>query len=211
MYSVEEIERAYEKVHDLLLTRYIIKTYSTNKADIRDVALKDIDLSSYERVLELGCGYGFFSEKLAKRLHRNAVIIGIDLVEQNREPFLNSVATSDYRGEFIRNDASIIQTMADSSFDLIVTSYSLYFFPHLIGEIARILKDGGLFIAITHSKNSLSEALVFLPQCIQSMGFEQPGEIMIHRLFASFSAEDGREKLESSFNSVERIDFDNRL
>lgn len=211
MFSTEEIQRAYEKVHDLLITRHIIRTYSTNKQDIRDIALEDFQLSEFKTVLELGCGYGFFVEKLAGRLHENAVIIGIDLVEKNREPFLNSVSASGFKGEFIRNDASIIKSMKPSSVDMVVCSYSLYFFSHLIPFIARILKDNGIFIALTHSKHSLEEALSFLPQCMQSIGFEIPGEMMIQRLFSSFSSENGRNKLGRSFGVVEKLKFNNSL
>jgi SAM-dependent methyltransferase len=211
MFSTEEIQRAYEKVHDLLITRHIIRTYSTNKQDIRDLALKDYDLSGYLTILELGCGYGFFIEKLANRLHENTVIIGIDLVEKNREPFLNSVAAAGYKGEFIRDDASIINSMKPASIDMVICSYSLYFFPGLIPSIARILKDTGLFLALTHSKRSLEEALILLPQCMKSIGFEVPEDIMIQRLFSSFSLENGRKKLGESFDMVEKIKYNNSL
>ncbi|HOO70592.1 MAG TPA: class I SAM-dependent methyltransferase [Spirochaetota bacterium] len=211
MFSIEEIERTYEKVHDLLITRHIIKTYSINKSDIRDVALNALDLSGKLKILELGCGYGFFIEKLAGRIHPDAVIIGIDLVEKNREPFLNSVAASGYKGEFIRGNASLINSMTNISFDLIIASYSLYFFPDLVDDISRLLSDDGIFIVLTHSKNSLQEALNFLPQCIQAIGFDLPHELMINRLFSSFSSENGRKKLGNHFNMIEKINYNNTL
>ncbi len=211
MFSVEEIQRAYEKVHDLMITRHIIKTYSTNESDIRDIALQNIDLTGVKRVLELGCGYGFFVEKLKGMLHKDAIIFGIDLVEKNREPFLNSVQACGYRAEFIRENARIISTMKDTTFDLIISSYSLYFFPDLIKEIAGILDTNGTFIVLTHSKNSLKEALEIMPQCLQETGHSAPREIHMQKLFMAFSAEDGGKTLKSYFNDVEKITYPNEL
>lgn len=211
IFSPEDISRTYEKVHDLLLTRYIIKTYSTNKSDIRDVALDGLDLKHVKRVLELGCGYGFFIEKLKGLLHDNSVIIGIDMVENNREPFLHSVASIQYKGEFINSNANIIKEMASESFDLIVTSYSLYFFPELIRDIARILAKDGIFIAITHSKFSLQEAIQFSTSCMSKLGLTHIGNTFLNELFVAFSLENGQSQLQNYFNLIECFEFKNAM
>jgi ubiquinone/menaquinone biosynthesis C-methylase UbiE len=211
MFSTDDIKEIYNKVHDLLVTRHIIRTYSSNSYDIRDIALNDLDLSGSQRILELGCGYGFFVEKLKDRLHKDAVIIGIDLVENNRLMYLNSVATTGYRGEFIRGHAELIKNLAASGFDLIIASYSLYFFPELIKDIARILNDHGVFITITHSKHSLKEVLRYIPRCLKMSGLSIPEQIMINRLFMSFSGENGRAALNPYFKTIEKIDYKNIL
>ncbi len=211
LYTSEDITKTYEQVHDLLLTRYIIKTYSTNKTDIRDVALGKLNLDRVKKVLELGCGYGFFIEKLKGILHDNAVIIGMDMVENNREPFLHSVASIKYKGEFITGSADIIREMPRASFDLIITSYSLYFFPYLIPEISRILAPDGVFIAITHSKNTLHEVMGFITSCMETMGIKNHDTTILNKLFLAFSLEDGKEHLEKYFSSVERLDFKNSM
>ena len=211
LYSAEEITRTYEQVHDLLLTRYIIKNYSTNKKDIRDVALSGMNFHKAKRVLDLGCGYGFFVEKLKGILHENAVVIGIDMVENNREPFLHSVASIQYKGEFITGKAEIINEMPDSSFDLIITSYSLYFFPHLMRQISRILSPVGAFIAITHSKNTLGEAIGMLKHCMKTIGMDVSRDTMINKLFFTFSLENGKEQLREYFEKVEEERYPNAM
>ncbi len=211
LYSRNDITKTYEQVHDLLLTRYIIKKYSMNKTDIRDVALKDIDCRNITKVLELGCGYGFFIEKLKNRLNNGAVIIGIDMVENNREPFLHSVSSIQYKGEFITGNADIIKQMANESFDMIITSYSLYFFPHLIPEISRILAPEGVFIAITHSKNTLREAMTFIRSCMNTAGFNNKNNTFLDKLFSAFSMEEGRCLLELYFGRIERLDYPNAM
>lgn len=211
LYSRNDITTTYEQVHDLLLTRYIIKTYSSNKSDIRDVALSDLQCQKAKKVLELGCGYGFFIEKLKGRIDDNAIIIGIDMVENNREPFLHSVSSIQYKGEFISGNADIIKEMPRSSFDMIITSYSLYFFPHLIPDIARILAPDGVFIAITHSKNTLQEAIHFIRSCMSSVASLNQDDTIINRLFSAFSLEEGKYQLEKYFNRVERLDYANSM
>jgi ubiquinone/menaquinone biosynthesis C-methylase UbiE len=211
LYSSSDITRTYSQVQDLLLTRYIIKTYSTNKSDIRDVALMGMDLSHVKKVLELGCGYGFFIEKLKGRLHNSAVIIGIDMVDNNREPFLHSVASIQYKGEFITGAAEIIREMQNDSFDLIITSYSLYFFPYLINDIARIISPTGSFLAITHSQNTLREVIKYIKCCMEQGGVVIDEDTVIHKLFYSFSAENGKKMLDEYFNRVETVLFQNSL
>jgi ubiquinone/menaquinone biosynthesis C-methylase UbiE len=210
LYSPEDITRTYEQVHDLLLTRYIIKYYSDNKTDVRDVALEGLNLSKVRRVLELGCGYGFFIERLKGMLHDKAMIIGIDLVENNREPFLHSVASIQYKGEFITGTADIIKEMPPSMFDLVITSYSLYFFPHLIGDIARLLVPQGIFIVLTHSQNSLQEVIQYVVDCMGRIGINKR-ETVINKLFSAFSRENGDAELKKHFNLVEMVDFRNSI
>jgi ubiquinone/menaquinone biosynthesis C-methylase UbiE len=211
LYSSSEITKTYAQVHDLLLTRYIIKTYSTNKNDIRDIALEGMNFIKVKRVLELGCGYGFFIEKLKGMLHDSAVIIGIDMVENNREPFLHSVASIKYKGEFITGQAEIIREMTKESFDLIITSYSLYFFPHLINDISRVLSPTGAFIAITHSEKTLHEAILIIKNCMNKFGILVEEDTVLNKLFFSFSVENGKDQLNEYFNRVEKINYINSM
>ncbi|OHD70690.1 MAG: hypothetical protein A2W19_11965 [Spirochaetes bacterium RBG_16_49_21] len=210
LYTPDDITRTYEKVHDHLLARYIIKTYSTNSNDIRDVALHGLNLKKAQRILELGCGYGFFIEKLKGMLHDKAAIIGIDLVENNREPFLHSVAAIQYKGEFIAASADIIREMPESAFDVIISSYSFYFFPHLLHDIPRILMPHGVFIALTHSKDSLKEVIRFVMRCMKKIGIKNV-EPVINKLFTAFSRENGDALLKNYFNIVETLDFTNSI
>jgi ubiquinone/menaquinone biosynthesis C-methylase UbiE len=211
LYSSGEITKTYEQVHDLLLTRYIIKTYSTNKNDVRDVAIAGLNLKKVKRVLELGCGYGFFIEKLKGMLNDNAVIIGVDMVENNREPFLHSVASIQYKGEFITGRADIIKEMSNESFDLIITSYSLYFFPHLLSNISRILSPTGVFIVVTHSEKALREAIEVIKNCMRNIGIHIEEDTILNKLFYSFSIENGTEQLNKYFCRIEKLNYYNSV
>ncbi len=212
LYSQKDIQNTYEIIQEHMQTKNIIREHALNRQDIREVALSSLDLSGVKRVLDLGCGYGFFTEKLQGRLADGAHILGIDLVDrQNREVFLKTVDKIGYRGEFIRSQADIIRDMDESRFDLVVASYSLYFFPHLIADIARVLSPGGVFITVTHSRHSLKEATALVPRCMEIMGLTPPQEITINRLFQSFCMENGEERLNPFFGEVDRILYKNDL
>lgn len=212
LYSIEDIRKAYDAVQNHVGVRQLITRYSVNREDIRDRALSGLDLTGVESVLDLGCAYGFFAEKLAGRLQESASIEGIDLIDKaNRELFLNAVDLMGYRGRFTVGSADLIKNMAGNSFDLVAASYSLYFFPHLIGEIARILRPTGVFITITHSEFSLREVIRLIPRCIQSIGLEAPGEPIIRRLLHVFSLENGEKLLKGHFGRIEKIVFKNAL
>lgn len=212
LYSTEDIKKTYESIQNHIRTKHIILNYSKNAGDIRKVALEGLDLSKVERVLDLGCGYGFFTESLEGLLKKGTLILGMDLIdENNRDSFLTTVEGMGYRGEFIAENASSIKTMGDSSFDLIIASYSLYFFPYLIDEIARILSREGIFIAVTHTEYSLQEVIQMIPRCIEGLGLIPPDEILISRLFRTFSMENGEGQLAPYFEETEKIVFENSL
>jgi len=212
LFSYEDIRKTYEEVDWHRRTRSIIQEYALNTEDIRDAALTGLDLSQASDVLDLGCGYGFFTERLKGRLNTKAKIIGIDVVDKsNSETFMKMVTDMGYTGTFIQDSADIIVDFGDASFDLVIASYSLYFFPHLIAQIARILRSSGIFIAVTHSMNSLQEVTRFIPLSMKAVGLIPPDELKINRLFKVFSLEEGALQLMPHFEKVERILYENSL
>jgi len=212
MYTHNDIRKTYEPIHEHRHTKKIIQDYAINQRDIREVALDGLDLSHVKDMLDLGCGYGFFTEGLKGRLDKSAHITGMDLIDRNnRESFLDTVNSIGYQGEFIQGRADLIREMKGCLFDLVVASYSLYFFPHVIPDIARVLKPQGIFITVTHSRYSLQEVTKFVPACMKKIGMQPPEEIMISKLFNAFSLEEGGTLLCPYFNQVEQIPYKNDL
>ena len=211
LYSTDDIRKTYEIIHDHKLTKDIIIRYSQNNVDIRMVAIEGLDLSRCYGILDLGCGYGLFIERLNGRIPPEARITGLDVLESNRTAFLHTLEAIGFTGEFIKGGADLIRTIADASFDLIIASYSLYFFPHLIADIARLLKDDGIFITITHSKFSLQEVTELIPLSMADSGIEPPTPIAITTLLSSFALENGQPQLESHFRTVETIHYPNTM
>ncbi|HET57988.1 MAG TPA: class I SAM-dependent methyltransferase [Deltaproteobacteria bacterium] len=212
LYSTDDIAGTYRAVADHIDTRHHIFRYSENHRDVRDVALQGIDLGWVRSALDLGCAYGFFTEKIVTCLHMNAHITGIDLIDDgNRSSFLSIVESAGRRGCFIAGHADCIREMKSGKFDLVIASYSLYFFPHLIREIARILQPRGVFIAVTHTERSLNEIIQLIPGAMKQTGIEPPGELAISRLLQVFSMENGERRLAPHFKTVEIIPYPNKL
>ena len=211
LYSIDDIRKTYEIIHDHKLTKELIIRYSQNNADIRAVALADLDLSHCRSILDLGCGYGLFVERLNGRIPSDASITGLDMLESNRSAFLHTLESSGFTGFFIKGGADLIRTIADASFDLIIASYSLYFFPHLISDIARLLRDDGIFITITHSEFSLQEITDLIHRSMTATGIDPPPQIAITSLLRSFALENGQALLSPSFRTIEAIRYPNAM
>jgi SAM-dependent methyltransferase len=174
----------------------LIKEHSENKEDIREVAKKLIDLTKIRDILDLGCGYGWFEEALPNGFRS---ILGIDCLEANEQGFLSvarSVAAQP-RFEQILLPAPI--DVEANTFDLIISAYSLYFFPDVLSEVHRVLRPGGIFLIITHSASMLEEGEEFFD-------FSN-----LRQVINNFSAENGNTLLRQHFERITAIDYINSL
>ena len=102
------------------------------------------------KILDLGTGSGYLAFPIAKE-NAGCDVVGLDIV---KEALLANRVRAEKEGTdnltFMSYDG-IDLPFEDSTFDLIVTRYSLHHFPdieHSITEISRVLKTGGrLFIS----------------------------------------------------------------
>ena len=181
----------------------IIKRRSTNQRDVRESTLDNLDLSFAHKVLDLGCGFGFMSEAVARRVAPQAHVVGVDTCFTNERPFLERVTKTGRTGEFICRRIDQQLDWPDDSFDLIITSYALYFFPDVLPEIARILAPHGLFLALTHTEKSCQDLL----RAVNLSESDSP----LMPIIRGFSADNGQHRLSQWFGEVERIDYSNSL
>ncbi|HOJ42537.1 MAG TPA: class I SAM-dependent methyltransferase [Syntrophorhabdaceae bacterium] len=174
----------------------IIKKHSKNKKDIRNQVKKIVDFKRYHRLLDVGCGYGWFLEALPDGFD---VIMGIDCNDENKAEFLSLAEKKAKKAVFIKSFLPSKIDVPSSYFDIIVSAYSLYFFPDMLSEIKRLLAKEGVFIVITHSSHMLEEGERFFR-------FDN-----LRKVIESFSAENGYEILKLYFNHVEYFDYPNEL
>ncbi len=100
---------------------------------------------SANTVLDLACGTGVMIERLARE---GRTVIGLDRAWVEVEE-----ARRRGRGPLVQGHASYLP-FADGSFDAVVCSLGMAVVadrPRLIAEVARVLKPGGLFAALTPS------------------------------------------------------------
>jgi SAM-dependent methyltransferase len=175
---------------------YLIRQHSENREDIREVAKMMIDLTKVCDILDLGCGYGWFEESFSNSFRS---IIGVDCLEANEEGFLSAAKKVATKQTFIRTLLPAPIDVPTESFDLIVSAYSLYFFPEILPEVRRILRPDGVFLVITHSASMLEEGEEFFD-------FSN-----LRQVINNFSAENGERILRNYFDHVEARDYMNAL
>jgi len=181
----------------------IIRRHSSNRVDVRLAALEGIDFNRAHRLLDLGCGFGFMTRVLAGKAPAGANIIGVDSDPANRPAFLAAAATGGCRGSFLCRTLRSQLDFPARTFDLVAASYSLYFFPAIVPEVARVLQPGGTFVAITHSETGFSSLL-------RTLGVP-PEHSALRSMIEGFSAENGAALLGRHFVQVERRPYPNTL
>lgn len=188
-----------------------IRDNSENRRDIRDFTFSDVDLSNCKDVLDLGCAYGFFTRGLAGRLHPEAVINGVDLWQGCEEYFVNACRESGFEGRFCLSDQVFCKRYADDSFDLVLCSYTLYFFPEAIAEIARILRPDGYFITVTHAVPHMAELVDIIKMLIKKQLGLSMQSLPLEKLCRNFSNHNAFQLLSPLFGDVREKKYTNKL
>lgn len=101
-------------------------------------------LSGALRILDLGCGTGEITRRLAER-YPQATLLGIDILESNLGLARRDSAAFGERIRYAQGDAFTLDH-ADASFNLLVCrhmSQAVPDFPQVLAEITRVLKPGG--------------------------------------------------------------------
>lgn len=174
----------------------LIKEHSENKEDIREVAKKLIDLGKIQDILDIGCGYGWFEEALPNGFRS---ILGIDCLEANEQGFLSAAKRVAEQSCFKQLLLPAPIDVKDETFDLIISAYSLYFFPDVLSEVHRVLRPEGVFLIITHSASMLEEGEEFFD-------FSN-----LRQVINNFSAENGNMLLRKYFEQITAVDYINSL
>jgi len=181
----------------------IIRRHSSNRVDVRLAALEGIDFSRAHRLLDLGCGFGFMTRALAAKAPAGATIIGVDSDPGNRPAFLATASAGGCRGSFLCHTLGSHLDFPARTFDLVAASYSLYFFPAIVPEVARVLQPGGTFVAVTHSESGFSGLL-------RALGVP-PERSALRSMIEGFSAENGASLLQRHFAQLEQRPYPNTL
>jgi len=158
--------------------------------DAFDVAFAAVAEMEPRRVIEVGCGMGNFSERVARET--SAEVVATDLsprmVELARERGLDARVADVEQLPF-----------EDGEFDCAVANAMLYHVEDLdraLTELARVLEPGGRLVAMTIGAEHMSELW-------ELVGYRLPER--------PFSRENGAESLRRHFGNVRRQDVDAEL
>ncbi|HJU40506.1 MAG TPA: methyltransferase domain-containing protein [Tahibacter sp.] len=101
-------------------------------------------LGAAPRILDLGCGTGEITRRLAER-YRDAELVGVDILESNLAIARDASAGLGARVRYEHGDAFAL-AYPDAHFDLVVCrhlSQAVPDFPRVFDEITRVLRPGG--------------------------------------------------------------------
>jgi len=202
-----ELAEVFRDVSSHMLVSGIIRDQLTTNLDVREEALKGLDFTGFTRILDIGCGFGFFTGGLAGRLSQKAEVTGIDLHEKYRKYYLETVEKAGIKGKFISEGISVINDFNERTYDLIICSYALYFFPEYIHHISRILKDPGLLVVITHSCPHMKELTYLVKEILASESISYDSLLPYEMLINRFCDYNGNDMLSPFFRMVSRKEF----
>ena len=151
-----------------------------------DLALEALREVAAARVLEVGCGTGWFAARARDELGAEVVVVDQSerMVELARERGLDARVADVQELPF-----------PDGAFDAAAANWMLYHVPDLdrgLAELARVLRPGGRLVAITNRFDHLVE----LWELLGARELRQAREL-------SFSAENGEAALRRHFAAVE--------
>ena len=124
---------------------------NTEGPDAREATFAAVAEAQPRRVLEVGCGTGWLSRRIADELR--ADVVAIDQSERMVE-----------LAQEIGVDARVgdVESLAlgDGQFDAAVAAWMLYHVPGIeraLGELARVLRPRGRLVAVTNGADHLRE------------------------------------------------------
>ena len=162
-------------------------------------------LPSPAKVLELGSGSAFIWTQCPDRIPADWDITLSDLSEGMLTAARKNTSSLSREFSFREIDAQSIP-FDDETFDIVIANHMLYHVPDrpkALAEIRRVLKDDGVLIAATNGKNHLLEMNKWLKAVSPDPDYSP------FRL--PFTLDNGLEKLEPYFSSVEIMRYKDNL
>lgn len=206
-YNKESIKNSLYSTAEALNIRIETHSrYSTAPIQLADWALALLPISGQEVVLDAGCGSGYFLLPLAKKLTRGQAM-ALDLSGGVMQKAIETAQQEGLPITFLAGDVEELP-FADRTFDMVMANHMLYHAPDIpraIGELYRILKKGGWFLATTNSRTTMKE--------LESLHLRALG--LSHRRLElphnRFSLENGERFLRSHFPEVTMRPFPDSL
>jgi ubiquinone/menaquinone biosynthesis C-methylase UbiE len=145
---------------------------------------KKLPVKEGQCILDLACGTGFFTSKLATKVGQEGKITAVDLstgmLQKNKEKALNKNLTNI---DFIQSDAlAFLANLSSGSFDGLVCGWGICYMNHskLSKEIERVLKPGGFLGIIENRACSLKDVSDLFTQVLMDYPQAMTKNIDLH-------------------------------
>jgi ubiquinone/menaquinone biosynthesis C-methylase UbiE len=147
--SEEEAMQCWDEAADEFAGRFKTDEEFFHKRMINPALLDLLGDVKGKAVLDVACGEGHFSRKLAEQAKGDIQITGIDTSKRLIYIAQKKNKSFSHCTRFLLGDASRLDQLSPNSFDVVVCNMALMFikrFEETIQEVARVLKPQGLFV-----------------------------------------------------------------
>lgn len=149
-----ELEEAYDEIHT-----YYDDYWLTQAAGPIDDLLRELPIEDARIIIECGCGTGYATSLIARRLLPDAHFTAVDISEGMLDLARKRLSVQDdSRVRFLRGDAlSFLESSC--AVDLVISTWVLGYIPlaPFFTAVSRALKDGGILAFVVHRDNSPRE------------------------------------------------------
>ena len=149
--------------------------------NVTNELIKLSKIKSGDSVLDLACGTGLVTKKIARKVGKNGMIYAIDSSKTAINIAKKWVGVKE-NVRFIIGDAETIQF--NTKFDAITCQYALFFFPNakkVLKNLKKILKKNGMIAMSVHSKTNvpyfdsiLNPVRKFIPDYLPCLLYTSP-------------------------------------
>lgn len=133
---------------------------------------------SPKSVLEIACGTGVVTRKLASLLPESTCIVASDL---NQAMIDQAIATGTMRAVEWRQADAMQLPFADASFDVVVCQFGAMFFPdkaQAFSEARRVLRPGGVFMFNVWGRLQENDFVTVIESVLESIFPQDPPRFM---------------------------------
>ena len=181
--------------------------YSENKEKWFPWIFRQCSIKSGQSILEVGCGNGDFWQENYGRLPKKLKVV----LSDNSEGVLKEIKTrfsdTDKRFSFKLMDMESI-SVPDSSVDIVIANHVLFYASDIqktLKEIKRVLKPNGLLICSTYGPKHMKEISELAKK------FDDRIILAARDLYEIFGKMNGKDILKEQFDSVEWLEYEDRL
>ena len=190
----------YKDASNLTIRINIHDAYSTNKIGWFNWIYDQLELSYYDKVLEVGCGDGSLWKGKSANFNITLSDISEGMVNDAKRNLGNEF-------NFQVIDCEDIP-FKNNYFDQVIGNHLLFYVKHInqgLNEINRVLKKEGKFICSTYGKNHMKE----IDELVKK--FDASIYLSKTNLYECFGKENGGEFLKPYFSNVEWIEYNDSL
>ncbi|GIK27058.1 MAG: hypothetical protein BroJett007_01960 [Chloroflexota bacterium] len=177
--------------------------YTVPPTDFVSWALNSVRWQGNESVLDVGCGYGQYYDKVMARIPDGSYY-GVDL-------FAGTMSSHPAQRSRLAVGDAVALPYPSGVFDVVMANHMLYHVADIdsaLVEIRRVLKPNGVLMATTHSVQTMPEVRSLLRRAVIILTQQPPSAVRMP-LTASdlFGLENGTRMLSRHFYAVARSEL----